>query len=217
VAHHHFYRDEARQRATAAIRKIEAETAVQVVVALRPRVDDYRAADYLAGFALALAVLAALLYLPVPFSLTSVPLDTLAGFVVGAALCAQFAPLRRLLTSKGRLREATHRAACAAFLDHSLSRTKSRLTVLVFVGMFERCVEVLPDVGIDAAALGVEWNQALAALRASVSGTPDVDDFIAALQRLGPLLQRSYPRGKAQVEELPDDLTDETEDAGRST
>jgi putative membrane protein len=209
VAHHHFYRDEARQRATAAIRQIEAATSVQVVVALRPRVDDYRAADYLAGLVLALAVLAALLYLPMPFSLSSVPLDTLVGFVIGAAACARLPPLRRVLTPRRLLAESTHRAACAAFLDHGLSKTRSRLAILVFVGMFERCVEVLPDVGIEEAALGAEWTQTLAALRASVAGTPDVDDFIAALRRMGPLLQHAYPRGKAPVEDLPDEMPDE--------
>jgi putative membrane protein len=208
MAHHHFYRDEARRRAAAAIREIEAVTAVQVVVALRPRVDDYRAADYLAGFAVALGVLSALLYLPVPFGVSSVPLDTLVGFVVGTLFCARFAPLRRLLTPRRRRAEATHRAASAAFLDHSLSKTRSRLGLLIFVGLFERCVEVLPDVGVDVAALGADWTQALAALRASLAGVPDVDEFIAALQRLKAPLARVHPRGASAVEELPDEIED---------
>jgi putative membrane protein len=209
MAHRHFYREEARRRATAAIQQIEAATSAQIVVALRPRVGDYRAADYLLGLVFALGVLSALLYLPMPFSPGSVPLDTVIGFVVGAALCAQIGPLRRLLTPRRRLTEATHRAACAAFLDHSLSKTRSRLGVLVFVGLFERCVEVLPDVGVDVAALGAEWTQALAALRASLTGVPDVDDFIAALQRLGIPLRRVHPRGAGSVEELPDEIEDE--------
>ncbi len=217
MAHHHFYREEARQKATAVIHEIEANTSVQVVVALRPQVGDYRAADYLAGFGLALGVLAALLYLPMPFGVDSVPLDTLVGFVVGAALCAHLPPLRRLLTARRRLAEATHRAACAAFLDHSLSKTRSRLGVLIFVGMFEHCVEVLPDVGIDVAALGASWTEAIAALRASIAGIPDIDDFIAALRRLGDPLQRVYPRGKGPVEELPDELPDEGADAESRT
>lgn len=208
MAQHHFYREEARQRAGKAVREIEAGTAVQLVVALRPRAGDYRAADYLAGFGAALAVLAVLLYLPTPFSVASVPLDTLAGFAAGSLLCSRLPFLRRLLTPKRGLAEATHRAACAAFVDHGIARTRSRLGVLIFVGMLERCVEVLPDVGLDLAALGTEWTQSIEALRASLAPDPDVDAFVSALLSLGPPLQRVHPRGVGPVEELPDELED---------
>jgi uncharacterized membrane protein len=215
MAHRHFYREEVRRRAIATIQQIEAKTAVQVVVALRSHAGDYRAADYLAGFAVALGVLAALLYLPIPFGLHSVPIDTFVGFVVGAAVCARTDSLRRLLTPRRRRAEATHRAACEAFLDGSLSKTKSRLCVLVFVGMLEHCVEIISDVGVDVAALGTEWTQAVAALHASLAGVPDVEEFILALQRLGPPLQRVHPRGTTPVEELPDELPDASGDRER--
>ncbi len=208
MAHHHFYRDEARERAAKAVREIEAKTAVQVVVALRARSDDGHAPDYLFGFLVSLAVLAALVYLPIPFSLEAVPIDATLAFIAGAFVCSRVAPLRRLLTSRERREAQVRRAASAAFWEHGLSRTRHRLALLVFVSLFERRVELILDTGVAPEALGEAWTAAAREIDASIA-RPDIDRFIAALGALGPILARAYPRGAGPVEELPDEIDDE--------
>ena len=208
MAHHHFYRDEARDRAARVVREIESRTAVQVVVALRVRSDPGRAADYLFGFLTSLAVLVALVYLPISFSIESVPVDSTLAFAVGAILCARLPALRRLLTPRKAREDQVRRAACTAFVEHGLTRTKARLGLLVFVSLFERRVELLPDVGIDLQALGPDWTAAIRELQESIERGPDVDRFIAAFGALGPLLARVHPRGTGPVEELPDEIAE---------
>ncbi|MHB8420230.1 MAG: hypothetical protein ACYDCL_19320 [Myxococcales bacterium] len=208
MTHRHFYRDEARARTAKAVAEIEARSAAQLVVALRPFADRHRDADYLFGFVAALAALTGLVYSPIDFSLHAVVIDAVLAFALGAATCAHVDFLRRALTSRRARREATHRAACAAFLDHGVGQTRARLGVLVFVAMFERRVEVLPDVGIAVAQLGEGWLRAVEGLNAAL-GQADLTAFLQAFQELGRLLAKAHPRGRSPVEELPDELPEE--------
>ena len=55
-----------------------------------------------------------------------------------------------------------------AFVDLGVSRCAGRSGVLVYVAMFERLVEVVPDVGVDVKALGPKWTKALADLQTAL-------------------------------------------------
>ena len=153
-----------------------------------------------------MAALAAMLLVSKSFRLWAVPLDLVVAFAVGAFVCSSSPSLRRLLTRPSRRREFVRGAAKAAFVDLGISRTSGRWGVLVFLSMLERDAEVVPDSGIDLAAMGEEWTAAVSALRAAVARM-DFALFHEKLLALGPLLGKAHPRRDDDVNELPDEVS----------
>lgn len=196
-----FLRPEARQRAATAIAAIEARSCAEVVVTLRRQSGDYRAADRLAGSLSAFACLLVLLFHPHPFAVATMPVDVLLAYGLGVLLSARSAAVRRALTRPATREALVRTAARAAFVDQSVSRTRQRSGLLVYVSLLERAVEVVPDAGLDPAALGPEWTAALTALGAAVERR-DLDAFLDALGRLGPVLARAMPRADDDRDEL---------------
>jgi putative membrane protein len=201
-----FYEERAKREARAVVEGIEAQTSAEIVVCLRGVSDTYRDADYLFGFLVSLGVLVTMLFVDRPFALASFPLGLIAGFLCGGVVSANVAQIRRLLVFPGRKAAAVRLAARGAFHDQGVTRTHGRTGILLYVSMFERRVEVLPDVGIHSRALGPEWKVAVTALEGSLTPRPDIDRFLAAARALGPILGRALPRAADDMNELPDEV-----------
>lgn len=200
-----FFGDETRKRVAETIKAVELETCAELVVSVRRVSASYRAADYLFGFALALLTLVALLFLPQPFDIRWWPVDLLLAFVAGAVISANVPPLRRLLVGTERLHREVQKAAHAAFHEQGISRTRDRCGTLVYVSIFERHGLVVTDSGVDLAALGPEWKSAAGAIEQAIA-REDLEQFLAALKSLGPVLGRAHPRSDDDVNELPDEM-----------
>lgn len=208
IAHRAFHRPEARDQAKAAIQAIEAHTSAEVVIAVRHTSGDYRFADSIAGFAIAWGTLMAMLYATHRFRLVTFPLYVLIAFVFGALVCSIVPPLRRALSSKTRRLENVRRAALAAFVELGVHRCSGRWGILIYVSTFERRLEVVTDVGIDAVALGDPWRNAIGVLQSAVADDVDFDRILSALRALGPALGRVLPRRADDVNELSDEIVD---------
>src|ERR1700722_5636654 len=156
-----FYLGESKARVTAVIREVEAMTSAELVVSVKHASSVYRDASYLVGFAVAMATLLAILFLPTTFALWATPVDVGVGFLLGVVVASSAPGLRRLLVSRKRMDAEVTAAASTAFLARGVSRTKGRNGILVFVSTFERTVVCLPDIGIDVGALGDSWKTAL--------------------------------------------------------
>jgi putative membrane protein len=200
-----FFLKDSKARVTATIRDVEAQTSAELVVAVKHTSGHYRDADFLGGFLLSVATLCALLFLPVPFAIGAMPIDVVVGFLLGSFFTSHLPPLRRLLLRRARMDAEVHAVARAAFVDRGISRTKGRNGIFVFVSTFERTVEVIADIGIDAQALGDPWRTATAVVRDSVSHL-DFDRFVEALRSLGPTLGAAMPHTADDVNELPDEV-----------
>jgi putative membrane protein len=200
-----FYRPETRRRITEAIKEVEAKTAAEVEVAIRRVSGRYREIDYLFGLGLAIAVLSVLLFHPKPWSVRTMPLDIAAAFAIGSVVCAHFWELRRRLVPPRWQANNVRTGAFAAFTELGVSRTHGRHGILVYVSLFERRVEVVPDIGIDLVALGSGWPRILEAMQSALRHHHDVDDFVEALRSLGPVLGAAMPHTPDSVNELPDE------------
>jgi putative membrane protein len=195
----------AKAEVAQAIREIERATSAEVVVAVRPSSGSYRHTDYLVGFALSFAALLVFLFDAHEFSIDWMPLDSVVAFAIGTYLSASFPPLRRALTSRRLMRDNVRTSARAAFFDLGIAKTSGRTGILVYVSMFEKGVEVVPDVGIDRAVLGEPFTGAIAALDAALRQGVSFARFTAALRTLGPILAKTLPRLADDVNELPDE------------
>jgi len=201
-----FYEDQAKAAAKATIQAIEAQTAAEVVIALRKHSGWYRSADYLFGALLALLALVAILVLPASFRMYAVPVDLIVAFAIGVVLCGRSPSLRRLFTWPAQRRANVQAAAKAAFVDLGVSRTTGRWGVLIYLSMLERDAEVIPDVGLDLAAMGDEWPKAVAAIRAALARM-DFEGFRVAALALGPILGKAHARREDDVNELSDEVS----------
>lgn len=201
----HFWTDDARAKVEAAVRAVESQTSVEVVVAVRPSSGTYRHTDYLVGGFVAMTVLCVFLYHPEPFDWTYLPLEVLASALFGVLVSAWFDPLRRLLTSRTLMSDNATARARSFFVEQQLSRTRDRTGVLVFLSVFERRVVVVCDIGVDEAALGTAFADAKRKLERAVGGFGGgVDAFVPALLSLGPIFAGALPRRADDVNELPD-------------
>ncbi|MCY1030616.1 hypothetical protein OV207_04035 [Corallococcus sp. BB11-1] len=199
-----FLEDAARTQAAEAVAAIETQTSAEVVVAVRASSGHYAHTDARVGAGLAFAVLMVLLFIPQEIHLAVFPLAVLLSFFAGVVASWGLPPLRRALTSRKLQEDAVRTAARAAFTELGVSRTSRRTGILVFVSLLERRVEVVADHGVDTAALGTEWQEALAALSAALVASPAPEPFFQALRRIQPPLARVLPRMEDDVNELPD-------------
>ncbi len=200
-----FFLPESRKRVGQAVEAIERETAAEIVVTVRKRAGDYSQTDLFLGSVLSLVVLVYMLFDETPFDVGWMPINVMVGFLVGAGASLELAPLRRLLTPLPFLRENVRTASHAAFYDLGISRTSGRTGVLVFVSMFERRVEVVPDIAVKPDELGSEWSAAVKALEASLASGPDFDRFLTALGSIKAPLARALPIQPDDVNELPNE------------
>lgn len=199
-----FFDTAAKAQVRKAIERVESQTSAELVVAVRRQAgESYREADLGFGALVALASLAAMLFVDKTFALAWIPVDVALAFTLGALVCRYTATLRRLLTSAARRQAETHRAACAAFHEMGIGRTSGRNGILVLVGLFEHKAAVVADVLVDPIVIA----PAIEAIRAAVDrAVPDFDAFVAGLDALGPILAKTMPRQADDVNELPDDM-----------
>jgi putative membrane protein len=200
-----FFRDEAKKRAAETVKAVELQTSAEVVIAVRKRASDYRAADYHFGLLLLVVVVIYMLVSPQVFEVEMIVFEGFGAFVFGVLVSANIAPVRRLLLRGKMLGENVQTAAHATFYELGISRTSARNGILVFVSAFERRCAVVPDIGIDEGKLGSEYKEALGAI-ASAAKKMDLDAFLASVEKLGPVLGKAMPRSADDVNELPDEV-----------
>jgi putative membrane protein len=195
-----FYTDTARQRVTEAVAVVESQTSAELVVVVHRTSGNWREVDLAVGAATAFGALLLVLFHPKPIPVVAIPVDVALAFAAGAVLCASLSPFRRLLLPRRRVEAQVRACARAAFVEQGVSRTRGRTGVLVYVSTFERRVDVVADLGIDAKLL----EGSARALSAAVARGADFDAFIEGLRTLGPALAGSLPRADDDVNELPD-------------
>ncbi len=200
-----FFSEAAKQSTAQSVRAVEARTSAEVVVAVRRRSGDYRAAGYHFGLFTGAAVVLYLLVTPELFSVGAIALDGALAFAAGLVLAFNVPPLLRLLARPKALEKSVQEAARVAFFDLGISRTSGRNGLLVFVSTFEQRCVVLSDIGVDVASLGAGYARALAAMNEAVEKR-DLMAFERALEGLGPVLGARMPRLEGDVNELPDEV-----------
>jgi len=195
----------AKERTSAAIRRIEAQTAVEVVVAVRRRAARYLTTSIAFGAACAALAFAVMWFSPRVYDVRTMPLDAALTLVVGAAAATAMPGLRRLLTPKATLERRAQRAAQEAFSELGIAKTRGRTGLLVYVALFERTAVLVPDSGIPAALVTGSLASIGRALTGAVAAL-DIDAFLAALGELGPAAAGVLPRRTDDENELCDDV-----------
>lgn len=154
-----------------AIAALEAKTGVQLVTAVIGKADSYVELPWKA-FALGTALAALVLVVADALSPRWTGADnalifavTILGVGAVSALLAVAAPsyARVFLRATRRDLEVRHYAQ-AFFLRRELFATRGRNGLLLLVALFERKVEILPDVGLHARFDSADWRTVIDAM-----------------------------------------------------
>jgi putative membrane protein len=194
----------AKARALAAVQAFEAHTSAELVMTVKKQVRSYLEAHLLYGSLFAFAALLFLLFFPMDFNVTLMPLDTFLAFAIGFGLSRLLPPLQRLALPEAKRRATVEQAAKASFVDLGVSKTTGRTGVLVHVSLFEGIVAIVADAGVTP-----EAKKALADARVTLEAALaqlDVGAFAATLETLGPKFAQTMARSADDVNELADEV-----------
>ncbi|MCH4540824.1 hypothetical protein DK867_17815 [Ochrobactrum sp. POC9] len=210
MKHHTLIGAEDHVRIAEAIRKAETETSGEIYAVLARSSDDYFfAAGFVATCGILIAsVIAAFLahWYWFDIRLPMFGLAVLAAFLT-AMLVLWFFPSVRMLLVPRRIRyKRAHLNALQQFLARNVHITEHRTGILLFVSMAEHYAEVIADAGIDARVEQDEWNTIVATLIHHASRAQVVEGFVLAIGQAGLLLEKHFPAGPDNVNELDDHL-----------
>jgi putative membrane protein len=191
-----------RERISSAIRAAEARTSGEIVCVLAQTSSDATGLPLLVAAVVALA----LPWLLVTFTAMSIHrvllLQTAVFFALAMLLCLP--RVRVALMPRAARRAVAHRAAMEQFSIRGIAHKKDRTGVLIFVSLAERYARIIADHGIAARVPQSEWQGAIDALVAHMSGGRIADGFITAIAVCGKVLETNFPRTEARRDELPD-------------
>ncbi|HTQ06521.1 MAG TPA: hypothetical protein VMI54_21825 [Polyangiaceae bacterium] len=200
-----FLEPAAKKRAADTVRAVEAQTAVELVIAVRRRAERHYATCAGFGLLCGAAGLAVMWFSPRVYDVRTMPLDVLLAVVLGACVCAAVPSLERALTPKRSRERAAERAARAAFGALGIEKTRDRSGILAYIALFERTAVLVPDSGVPASAVSGPLAAIQSALAAAVAEL-DFEAFLTALNRLGPACGAVLPRRPDDENELCDDV-----------
>ncbi|MEJ5901502.1 TPM domain-containing protein [Ochrobactrum teleogrylli] len=210
MKHHTLIGAEDHARIADAIRHAEAGTSGEIYAVLARSSDDYFfAAGFVATCGILLAsVIAACLahWYWFDISLPMFGLSILAAFI-SAMLVLWLLPSIRMLLVPRRIRyKRAHLNALQQFLARNVHITENRTGILLFVSMAEHYAEVIADAGIHARVEQDEWNAIVATLIHHASRSQMAEGFVIAIGQAGTLLEKHFPAGADNMNELDDHL-----------
>jgi putative membrane protein len=191
-----------RERISAAIHAAEAKTSGEIVCVLAETSSDATALPILVAALVALAVpwlLVAFTAMPVNRILL---LQVVVFFALAVLLCLP--RVRIALAPRAARRAMAHRAAMEQFMIRGVGHKKDRTGILIFVSLAEHYARIIADQGIATRVPQSQWQGAVDALTAHMSGGRIADGFIAAIDRCASVLEQHFPRSETSRDELPD-------------
>ena len=201
-----------RARIEAAVKEAESRTSAEFLCATMRATDTYLTMPLLIAALIAIAA-PPLLRFATPgwtdLSLSDPGTMLLQVFVF--ALCAgigAYAPIAVRLTPRRVRQRRFARTAAAVFLEQGLAGVSERNGVLLFVALAEHQVEVIADKQVYERVDPRAWTEIVGDFTAAVKRGDVADGYVAALRRLGALLEDAYPRGADDVNEIADRLVE---------
>lgn len=129
---------------------------------------------------------------------------TLAFLIVRFALA--YMPLRMALTPASTKTRRVGRRAIQLFRVGAEKRTIGRTGVLLYLSLLEHRAEIVADKAINDLVDGDVWGEAMAALIDNVKAGKPGEGMAQAVEHIGEVLARCFPKTGADTNELPDRL-----------
>ncbi|WP_375428634.1 TPM domain-containing protein [uncultured Sphingomonas sp.] len=210
---------------SAAVAAAEARTNGEIVTVVAPRSDAYHDVALHWAVLAILGMLASLAAFPQvaergwalvdPWAtrsptggLLAVALVLVTATFLLARLLLAWMPLRLALTPGSTEARRVRRRAVELFRVAAERRTKARTGVLLYLSLAERRAEIVADEAIHSRVAPEVWGEAMTALlMATRDGRPGAG-MAAAVERIGAVLAKHFPRTEDDLNELSDRLVE---------
>lgn len=187
----------------AAVKRVELQSAAEVVVAVLPQSRDYWQGRVLLSIFWGLgAAFAFLQFQPWREPALALLVELLVG--LAAYALAGVPALQRRLISAELAQRAVHARAFQLFAERGLQGTTGRTALLVFVSELEHRVVLLGDRTLHAQVGQQGWEEHVSHLLEHIRAGRTRVGLLEVLERLAPQLASVAPRQADDVNELPD-------------
>jgi putative membrane protein len=198
--------DSAKARLHATVAAVEETTSAEIVCMVVRRAGDYTLFD------LTLAIAAAMLLPGLLLPFAQIPALYIWGAQI-ATLGACFWGSRRLaLGCRSERPERRARAARAGaeaqFSAHDLERSEVPASVLIYVALAERRMEIIADREANAAVDPTAWQSVLSQLERSLAARDLESGLHQAIARAGEILAPHFPPCTDNPDQLPNVVFD---------
>lgn len=183
-----------------AVRELESCSCAEVVIEIRSRSGSYAHAHARFAAVIALLALFVLLFSAWHFTPLWVLIDTALAYAIGLLIARRSDSVRRLMTTERERATQLRTVASSVFFERGVANTDRESGIVVYHGLLEQRIEILADRGVLLAVPALEWNNLLAAARATRSA--DAKALLPILRSLQPLLGCHLPRLADDRDEL---------------
>ncbi|HOW83559.1 MAG TPA: TPM domain-containing protein [Spirochaetota bacterium] len=203
-----FLSDEQKKRIESAVHDAERKTSGEIVPMVVSSSYHYPVSDFIGALVLSvLASVAAMLFMKTEnmwvFLGLFMPL-----FVVMHWIVRRTPFLKRLFISDREIDEEVEEAAIKNFFTKGLYCTRDQTGVLIFISVFEHRVWVLADKGINSVVDPKTWNEIVVLITDGIKKKNQADAIVRAVERVGEILSRHFPRKDDDSDELKNLIVD---------
>jgi putative membrane protein len=115
-------------------------------------------------------------------------------------------PLRLALTPGATKGRRVRRRAIALFRAATERRTVGRTGVLIYLSLAERRAEIVADEAVTSVTTPECWGDAMVELVGEIAAGRPGDGLAMAVEEVGEVLARHFPKTGTDVNEMPDKL-----------
>ena len=196
-----------------AVQAAERRTRGEIVPMVVPSSARYSEARYLAGLALSILALIALLTWDFGWGQYGwqehhpgwIVFGVLVAYALGHWVGSLPACIR-FFVSQERMAFKVRRRAELAFYEHGLHKTREGTGILIMASLLERRVQVLADKTINERVPPGTWDSLVQELIQGIKEGRQTEAFCQAIARCGDLLAQHFP---ARPDDNPDELADD--------
>ena len=186
-----------------AVTEIEKSTSAEIVIAISRLSESYRDISLIFGSVLAIIPLVFILVAPWEFHYMLILPLMVIFFFAGYFISKNNFSLMNILAGASRKNIHVKKAARLAFHEEHVSATKDRTGILFYISLFEKQVEIIPDLGIDGKISRAEWNKLSRELTEAMNEDNPVEKFSEKILKAIPLLNETFPPGEDNPDEIP--------------
>ena len=129
------------------------------------------------------------------------------GGLLGYILFGEISLLKRFMLSKQKMKQRSTAMAERVFGEYKLVETQSRTGILIFVSLFERKIEIIPDKGLKDKIADDEWQKVIDEMVPALKRKAFDDAFLSSIAKVTEiLLAYKMEREGDSPNELPDHL-----------
>jgi putative membrane protein len=125
-------------------------------------------------------------------------------FIVAHEAVKRIPALKRPFVNRKEIAEEVEEAAIRAFYLRKVHETRDRTGILIYISLFEHCVRVLADSGIDAKVGKHAWEEVVATIIKGIGEKRQGAAICKAVEQCGKLLSQHFPRRSDDRNELDD-------------